>query len=100
MKLQCVQEALADALATVGRVVPGKATLPVLSNVLLETDGPDCLRLTASNLDLTVSRRVRAIVKAEGARLYRPVFWRSTLLCSIVASRFRFSSTPPGTSCT
>jgi DNA polymerase-3 subunit beta len=66
MKLECLQEALSDALATVGRVVPSKATLPVLGNVLLETDGADCLRLTATNLDLSVSRRVRATVKSQG----------------------------------
>jgi DNA polymerase III subunit beta len=66
MKFQCGQEALADALATVGRVVPGKPSLPVLNNVLLETDGSDCVRVTASNLELTVSRRLRATVKADG----------------------------------
>jgi len=38
VKLQSAQEALAEALATVGRVVPGKSTLPVLTNVLLEAD--------------------------------------------------------------
>ena len=62
MKLQCAQEALAEALATVGRVVPGKTTLPVLTNVLLEADPGDGLRLVATNLDLTVSRRLRATV--------------------------------------
>ena len=62
MKLQCAQEALAEALATVGRVVPGKTTLPVLTNVLLEADPGDGLRVVATNLDLTVSRRVRATV--------------------------------------
>jgi len=45
MKLQCAQEALAEALATVGRVVPGRTTLPVLTNVLLEADPGDGLRL-------------------------------------------------------
>ena len=66
MKLQCTQEALAEALATVGRVVPGKSTLPVLTNVLLEADPGDGLRLVATNLDLTVSRRVRATVSVAG----------------------------------
>jgi DNA polymerase III sliding clamp (beta) subunit (PCNA family) len=47
VKLQCAQEALAEALATVGRVVPGKTTLPVLTNVLLEADPGDGLRLVA-----------------------------------------------------
>jgi DNA polymerase III subunit beta len=66
VKLQCTQEALAEALATVGRVVPGKSTLPVLTNVLLEADPSDGLRLVATNLDLTVSRRVRATVSVAG----------------------------------
>ena len=66
MKLQCAQEALAEALATVGRVVPGKSTLPVLTNVLLEADPGDGLRLVATNLDLTVSRRLRATVSTAG----------------------------------
>jgi DNA polymerase III subunit beta len=66
MRLQCAQEALAEALATVGRVVPNKSTLPILTNVLLEADAGDGLRVTATNLELTVSRRVRATVTAEG----------------------------------
>lgn len=66
MKLSCAQEALADALGTVGRVVPGKTTLPVLSNVLLEADATGALRLSATNLELTVSRRIRGIVQSEG----------------------------------
>ena len=66
MKLQCAQEALAEALTTVGRVVPGKTTLPVLTNVLLEADPVDGLRLVATNLDLTVSRRLRATISTAG----------------------------------
>ena len=66
MKLQCAQEALAEALSTVNRVVAAKSTLPVLTNVLLEADSGDGLRLVATNLDLTVSRRVRASVSTAG----------------------------------
>jgi DNA polymerase-3 subunit beta len=66
VRLQCTQEALADALATVGRVVPNKSTLPVLTNVLLEADVGGGLRVVATNLEVTVSRRVRATVTAEG----------------------------------
>lgn len=66
MRLQCTQEALVDALATVGRVVPTKSTLPVLTNVLLEADAVDGLRVVATNLEITVSRRIRATVTAEG----------------------------------
>src|SRR5919199_5141487 len=65
MKLECLQENLAEGLTVVGRVVPTKSTLPVLSNVLLTTrDGE--LQLTANNLELSVAHRVPAAVTREG----------------------------------
>jgi DNA polymerase-3 subunit beta len=66
VKLQCAQEVLADALATACRIVPTKSTLPVVTNVLLEADPADGLRVVATNLELTVSRRARATVAAAG----------------------------------
>ena len=65
MKLSCLQENLAEGLATVGRVVPSKSTLPVLSNVLLATE-PGQLRLAATNLEMAISTRVAARVVDEG----------------------------------
>ena len=60
MKLECLQENLAEGLSVVGRVVPTKSTLPVLSNVLLSTrDGE--LQLTANNLELSVAHRVASM---------------------------------------
>src|SRR5689334_13962123 len=65
MKLECLQENLAEGLSVVGRVVPSKSTLPVLSNVLLTTrDGE--LQLTANNLELSVAHRVQAAIAKEG----------------------------------
>jgi DNA polymerase-3 subunit beta len=65
MKLECLQENLAEGLTVVGRVVPTKSTLPVLSNVLLTTrDGE--LQLTANNLELSVAHRVPAAISREG----------------------------------
>ncbi len=65
MKLECAQEKLAEGLSVVGRVVPTKSTLPVLSNVLLSTrDGE--LQLTANNLELSVAHRVPAAIGREG----------------------------------
>src|SRR5919201_278055 len=65
MKLECAQEHLAEGLTVVGRVVPSKSTLPVLSNVLLSTrDGE--LQLTANNLELSVAHRVPAAISHEG----------------------------------
>src|SRR5215831_16693266 len=65
MKLECKQENLAEGLAVVGRVVPAKSTLPVLSNVLLSTRETE-LQLTANNLDLSVAHRVPATVSNAG----------------------------------
>jgi len=66
VKLCCTQDALAEALATVGRVVPTRSSLPVLANVLLEAEPGDGLRLVATNLELTVARRVAAEVAVAG----------------------------------
>jgi DNA polymerase-3 subunit beta len=65
MKLECLQENLAEGLGVVGRVVPTKSTLPVLSNVLLSTRD-DELQLTANNLELSVAQRVPAAVLRAG----------------------------------
>ena len=66
MKLTCLPEKLAEGLATVGRVVSTRSTLPVLSNVLLQTDEGQ-LKLSATNLELAVSCWVGARVESEGA---------------------------------
>ena len=66
MKLTCLPEKLAEGLSTVGRVVSSKSTLPVLGNILLQTDGGQ-LKLAATNLELAVSCWVGAKVEAEGA---------------------------------
>lgn len=67
MKLDCLQENLAEGLAVVGRVVPTKSTLPVLSNVLLSANAAAGeLQLAATNLDMAVAHRVPAAVDQEG----------------------------------
>ena len=66
MKLECLQENLAEGLSVVGRVVPTKSTLPVLSNVLLSTRDAE-LQLTANNLELSVAHRVTTTgIEREG----------------------------------
>jgi DNA polymerase-3 subunit beta len=66
MKLTCLPENLNAGLATVGRVVAPRSTLPVLGNVLLATEGGQ-LKLAATNLELTVVCWVGAKVEDEGA---------------------------------
>ena len=66
MKLTCLPEKLGEGLATVGRVVSSKSTLPVLGNILLQTEGGQ-LKLSATNLELAVSCWVGAKIEEEGA---------------------------------
>src|ERR1700727_593187 len=59
-----------DLLKLVGRmqgVVERKSTMPVLSNVLLAVDGPNALRLAATDLYLAIAGRVTADVNKGGS---------------------------------
>ena len=49
MWVTCLQENFSRGLATVGRAVASRATLPVTQNVLLQADG-NRLKITATNL--------------------------------------------------
>ena len=65
MRCTVSPSALSSALALVSRAVSPRSTLPVLSNVLLETE-KEGLRVTATNLDLTISVVIPATVLEEG----------------------------------
>ena len=65
MKVTVSPSALSSVLGLVSRAVSPRSTLPVLSNVLLETT-PTGLRVTATNLDLTIAATLPAEVQAEG----------------------------------
>jgi len=66
MKLSCLQENLAKGLATVCRVVSTTGSLPVLSNVLLATEGGR-LKLAATDLETGIVTYVGAKIEEEGA---------------------------------
>ena len=66
MRVSCLQENLAKGLSVVGRAVSSRSTLPVLSNILLQTDGAR-LKLAATNLELAISCWIGAKVEDEGA---------------------------------
>jgi len=66
MKIVCRQENLAKGLSIVGRAVATRSALPVLSNILLATD-ESRLKLSATNLEISVNCWVGADVKEEGA---------------------------------
>ena len=66
MKFSISKEAFLEALQQVQHVVSSRATLPILSNVLIEAvDGK--LKLTTTDLDVGVSGSVDATVEKEGS---------------------------------
>jgi DNA polymerase-3 subunit beta len=66
MNLTISNEQINHGLQAVQNVVSARTTLPILSNVLLEA-ADNRLRLTATDLDVTVSCTVEAQVKRPGA---------------------------------
>ncbi len=66
MKVSCLQENLAKGLSIVGRAVATRSTLPVLSNVMLATDGAR-LKLSATNLEIGIVCWIGAKVEEEGS---------------------------------
>lgn len=66
MKVSCLQENLAKGLSIVGRAVATRSTLPVLSNVMLATDGPR-LKLSATNLEIGIVCWIGAKVEEDGS---------------------------------
>jgi DNA polymerase-3 subunit beta len=66
VKVSCLQENLAKGLAIVGRAVATRSTLPILGNILLESD-EGRLRLAATNLEIGVNCWIGARVEEEGS---------------------------------
>jgi DNA polymerase-3 subunit beta len=66
MKVTCPQESLARGLAIVSRAVASRTTLPILTNILLETDDGR-LKLSATNLEIGIRCWVEARVEQPGA---------------------------------
>ena len=66
MRISCLQENLTRGLAVVGRAVATRATLPVTQNVLLTTDG-GMLKLSATNLEISITTWIGAMVEEEGS---------------------------------
>lgn len=65
MELSVTQENLARALSIVGRVASSRTSLPILSNVLLRTEG-NRLLVAATNLEIAATYYVGAKVVKQG----------------------------------
>ncbi|MGH2610118.1 MAG: DNA polymerase III subunit beta, partial [Tepidiformaceae bacterium] len=85
MKVQVLQENLQRGLAIVSRAVAARNTLPIISNILFQTDGGR-LKLVATDLDITICAWIGSKIDEEGA----------TTIPSRLISDF-VASLPPGT---
>jgi len=66
MKFKINRDHFSNGLAQVLNVVGSKATMPILSNVLIEAE-KDHITLTTTNLDLGIRCKIKAEVKEPGA---------------------------------
>ncbi|MCC5807010.1 MAG: DNA polymerase III subunit beta [Opitutales bacterium] len=66
MKFTINRDHFSSGLQQVLNVVGTRATMPILSNVLIEA-GEDVISLTTTNLDLGISCRIKAQVKERGS---------------------------------
>lgn len=66
MELSVTQENLARALSSVGRVASTKTQLPILSNILLRTDG-NRLLVAATNLEIASTHMIGAKIAKPGS---------------------------------
>lgn len=71
MKFQIQQEDLHRALDIVAGVVPAKTTLPILTCILVEVDD-EGLRLSATNLDVSVTHRIAKVKLSKAGKLAVP----------------------------
>lgn len=65
MKLTCTQENFKKAIYSTERVVGKQITLPILENVLLQTDH-GMLKISATNLEIGVFLKIGAKIEEEG----------------------------------
>jgi len=66
MKFDVEREVLLNGIQTVQNVITSKAALPILSNILIETQSDD-LRLTATDLDVGISCVISVNIQEAGA---------------------------------
>lgn len=65
MRVTCTQENFKKAIYSTERVVGKQITLPILENILLETEG-GMLRIAATNLEIGVFLKIGAKIEEEG----------------------------------
>src|SRR5258708_1410169 len=92
MKFKINRDHFANGLAQVLNVVGSKATMPILSNVLIEAE-KDQISLTTTNLDLGIRCKIKADVKESGA-ITLPVKRLATIVRELPNLDVAFDASP------
>lgn len=67
MKFTCNQTILAKALTIVSKAVTSRTTIPILKGILLEVSADGNLKMSASDLDITIEETIEIENGTEGA---------------------------------
>ncbi|MCL5667054.1 MAG: DNA polymerase III subunit beta [Patescibacteria group bacterium] len=65
MKIICTQENLKSGLLAVGRIISSNSSLPILGNVLMETEN-GLLKISSTNLEVAIITHIRCKVEEGG----------------------------------
>ena len=66
MELTVNKDDLAKALNNVEGIASAKTSMPILENILLQTDGPRLL-IAATNLEIAISQKISAKIEKVGS---------------------------------
>ena len=67
MKFRCTQSSLTKALNIVSKAVTTRTTIPILKGILLEVNESGILKMSASDLDLTIEATVEVEDSVPGS---------------------------------
>ena len=67
MEFKIKQNVLKEELGFIQGVVERKTTIPVLSNILIESLGEGSIRIVGTDLDVTIRCDAEAEIKKQGA---------------------------------
>ncbi|MDF2999985.1 MAG: dnaN [Bacillota bacterium] len=67
MKFSCSQQSLSKALNTVSKAVTSRTTIPILKGILLEVNENNTLTLSASDLDLSIEKKIEIAAEEPGS---------------------------------
>ena len=75
LKFSALSTNLIPALATVGRIVPSRSTLPIVQNVLIECD-EGMIRISGTDLNASIRTKIGAMIEEDGsiAIPFRPLY--------------------------